>query len=268
MKKIYNTVKTAWQELRNFLKNFSAATTVVLNEKEREMLREIEKRGFFVISDFCSKETCSALQAEIDALISKYKNQIQEDETGSDHRIWGADKASPIILEFFTDPFLRKIVRAHQKTDAVIGFTLAARLDFKLQNLGSGGGWHRDTAHEKQIKAILYVSDVDKKSGPFQYIKKSHRSLSMIQDTFIGNFEVNQNRFTDLEIQKWLGKIGTERIETFTAKAGTLILVNTRGVHRGMPIEAGSRYALTNYYWTKKSIPPHLAKLLVNPHQL
>jgi hypothetical protein len=33
-----------------------------------------------------------------------------------------------------------------------------------------------------------------------------------------------------------------------------LLLVNTAGIHRGMPLETGVRYALTNYYYHPSSI--------------
>jgi hypothetical protein len=39
----------------------------------------------------------------------------------------------------------------------------------------------------------------------------------------------------------------------FLANKGTIILVNTRGLHRGMPIIDGDRVAITNYHLTRKN---------------
>ena len=39
------------------------------------------------------------------------------------------------------------------------------------------------------------------------------------------------------------------KITEITAKAGTLILVDTSYLHRGKPLENNSRYALTNYFF-------------------
>ena len=36
----------------------------------------------------------------------------------------------------------------------------------------------------------------------------------------------------------------------FTGKQGTVILFDSRGIHRGSPIINGKRYALTNYFIT------------------
>jgi hypothetical protein len=55
-------------------------------------------------------------------------------------------------------------------------------------------------------------------------------------------------RFTVEEINELIKK-DPERLLTFTAKAGTLLFVDTSLLHRGAPIKKGSRYALTNYYY-------------------
>lgn len=261
--KFTKLLKIIKQEFRNYLDDLFSHYPILLTLDEQRILSEIKTNGFYVIPNFYTETECIEVRHEINNLLKKYKDQVQVDQTGSDHRIWGADRISPLIRKFFTNSFVDKIVNAYQKTDNKVGFTLAARLDYKPDNLGSGGGWHRDTAHSKQIKAILYLSLVTKTSGPFQYIKGSHLSLSVIRETFASDFSLNQNRFTNEEIEKLLTKNNLQKLQTFTAKAGTLILVDTRGLHRGMPILESDRFALTNYYWNQELIPSHLAKLLV-----
>jgi hypothetical protein len=59
-----------------------------------------------------------------------------------------------------------------------------------------------------------------------------------------------------------VGKIN-RKVKTFFAPAGSLILVDTRGIHRGRPLyKNGERYALTNYYWHKDFPPLHIQKLV------
>ena len=260
--KIKTSLKTIKQEIQNFLNDIFSQASIKLNVEEQKILMDIKSKGFYVIPNFYSERECVEIKNEIDNLLEKCKDQVIVDFADSDHRLWGADRVSPLISKFFTNQFINKIVHRHQKTDKLVGFTLAARLDYKPGNPGSGDGWHRDTAHSKQIKSILYLSDVNPTSGPFQYIKDSHRSYNVIRDMHTGQFDLNQSRFTDDEITKLLEK-NKERLETFTAKAGTLILVNTRGLHRGMPIENSSRYALTNYFWSNQEIPSHLAKMII-----
>ena len=46
---------------------------------------------------------------------------------------------------------------------------MANKLIYKKGNLGSGGGWHRDTFFKKQLKFIIYLSDVGEKNGELFY---------------------------------------------------------------------------------------------------
>ena len=127
---------------------------------------------------------------------------------------------------------------------------------------GSGGGWHRDDADAKQTKAILYLSDVEMENGPFQFIEGSHKPWDIYRMAFKYNFSFGQNRFTDQELEKVI-QDQPNRLKTFTGKAGTLILTDTRGLHRGMPIRKGERYALTNYNWVRTAIPEHVQKVII-----
>ncbi len=258
-----NTLRTIRQEVRNSLKDLSIQSISHLDEKESNILQEVRTKGFHVIPDFYTAQEYEAARKEIDRLSIDYRGQMQSDALGSDHRIFGADRVSPLISKFYKNDFIEKIVTAHEKTKDVVGFTLAARLEYRPNNVGSGGGWHRDWAVNKQIKAMLYLTDVNEKNGPFQFFEGSHRPLAVIDDSFVYKFAFNQSRFTDEEIARMQQKKDPRKFHTLTGKAGTLVLVNTRGIHRGKPIEAGTRYALTNYYWSNMPIPDHIAKLIV-----
>ena len=124
--------------------------------------------------------------------------------------------------------------------------TLAAKVVAKPKNLGSGGGWHRDSMYEKQIKAILYLSDVSENNGPFQYVVGSNNKASVLRTLNLHHGE-NLKRFRSEDLEAWCQR-NQARIETITGSAGDVILVDTRGLHRGKPIVSEVRYALTNYY--------------------
>lgn len=120
------------------------------------------------------------------------------------------------------------------------GFTLGAKLEHADGNSGSGGGWHRDHPNMKQSKSILYLTDVTEENGPFQYIEGSHKSFNGYKDSYKYELDPLQQRFEDEEIQKLLEK-EPQRLKTLTCKAGSVILTDTRGIHRGMPIKTGER---------------------------
>ena len=68
-----------------------------------------------------------------------------------------------------------------------------------------------------------------------------------------------QYRLSDLEVNRILKK-NPQRKKTILGKMGTLILVDTSTLHRGSPIKKGTRYALTNYYYTINQINKDLYK--------
>ncbi|SNS56325.1 Phytanoyl-CoA dioxygenase (PhyH) [Ekhidna lutea] len=226
-----------------------------LDEKTKSIVAEIETNGYFIIEDFLTKEECRQLANEIDSLLIKFDKSAWKDEYNSDHRLYAADRKSNKIAGFFTDERIDAVAKNYMKSD-LVGFTLGAKLTAKPENPGSGGGWHRD-ALKKQIKAIIYLTDVDQDHGPFEYFVGSHK-----YDNKIGNFIMNELKHHTRYTVEEIAGIASENHKVLTGKAGTLILVDTSGIHRGAPIQKGERYALTNYYW-KDKIPDHISKLFI-----
>jgi len=118
-------------------------------------------------------------------------------------------------------------------------------MDFKEGNAGSGGGWHLDSPHSLQFKAIMYLSDCSAENGPFQLIPGSHDRGLLLSLLAKGKRKPGQYRFTDAEVAAMEGVVNQPH--TFTGPQGTLILADVTALHRGSPIRAGSRHALTLY---------------------
>ncbi|MDB4016221.1 hypothetical protein N9483_07685 [Flavobacteriaceae bacterium] len=117
-------------------------------------------------------------------------------------------------------------------------------------NLGSGEGWHRDSPISPQYKAILYLTDVSDSNGPFQYMSKTNSFENIIKIAKILKSKISDYRYSNNNIDKLLDN-GFD-IKTFKAKKGTLILADTRGIHRGKIIEKNYRVALTRYNFYKE----------------
>jgi len=193
--------------------------------------------------------------------LDKFKDKIFKDDLSADKRFFGAERHADIINEFFTDEFANQVRNCYYKTSKFHGFTLAARIDAVKDNLGSGGGWHRDTVFGTQLKAILYLTDVKETNGPFQYLESSHNKSSKLEAIKKCGLKFNQNRLDETIVDKLINE-NSYKLVNFTAKKGTLLIVDTTGIHRGKPITEDCRYALTNY-WYANPIPPHVEKLIV-----
>lgn len=91
--------------------------------------------------------------------------------------------------------------------------------------------WHRDRNNKKfLIKMFIFFSDCNINNGPHQYVEKSHVCKSLWSKTY----------YSDQEVDEY-SKHTNKNIVTSTVKAGTIILEDTRGLHRALVPESGFR---------------------------
>lgn len=225
--------------------------TVKCNQSSVKIVKSLRKDGFYIYENYLTTKECELIKSEIDNFTVQFPEFINT-YAKSDIRFFGAENLSKNIHRFSSDTNLELIANSYNKFSTKNAFTLAAKMTFKQGNLGSGEGWHRDAIF-KQFKAIVYLTDVTDKNGPFQIIQNSQKTFQTLIDIWTAKLNYNQNRIFENEIFLLLKK-NEDRLKTITAKAGTLILVDTSAIHRGKPIETGERYALTNYYFELERI--------------
>ena len=246
----------AWADYKEFEAWLEASSSLsVATPEGREYLAELDRAGICIIPGYWSAETCERARAEVDRVIKDYPQYVNGNAK-ADVRVYGANNGSALIQEFAQDSTLLEVASAYNREPTRTAFTLAARMPASAGNKGSGEGWHRD-AFPRQVKAILYLTDVQPENGPFQWVTDSHRRVELLREKRSPDLEYNQYRLTEEHVARLL-RLQPEREKTFTAQAGTLILVDTSSVHRGMPIRAGTRYALTNYYFQEGKIDESL----------
>jgi len=221
-------------------------------------LARLHRDGVAVIENYWDAGRCAQARAELDRLILDQPGSVRLFSNGSDKRLFGAERAGPQIRSFHEDSFLKSIGEIEGGFSIYNLVTLGARIDATEANRGSGDGWHRD-AFGYQFKAILYLSDVTDDNGPFEYMTGSHKLWRVGLDSALGRFPTPPETRIDrshIDRQVERGLLSPRR---FTARAGTVVLANTAGVHGGAPLKAGNRYALTNYYY----YPYQIGKTLV-----
>ena len=249
--KMYTAAQTAKFE-SSHKQNFSN-----LNDEERNLLTTIKNQGFIVIPDFFSKSECESCITDMDWMYEN-KSQFIHKTDYSDLRIFGAEHLSETIMKFATHPLLNSLARHYNAVPTSCGFTLAGKIEATGHEYGSGGSWHRDS-YFRQFKSLLYLTDVNEENGPFQLIESSHDTKNITNDSKIGNLEPMQCQFNQETAQKIID-LEPHRLKTLTAKAGTVVLVDTSVIHRGVPLKNGKRYALTNYFFEKSQINSHLVE--------
>lgn len=176
----------------------------------------------------------------------RFKDKIQSESkegTSGDYRLFKMENKYPNAKEFATDSLLLDIASEYYGYPMVSHFVLGGKVQHNPnQTTNSGGGWHRDN-RAKQIKTIVYLSDVNEFNGPFAFLPRSNEFDLPTRDG-LGK----ATRYDDKVVDTFCNENDFEPFKVI-GKKGTIIFVDTSHIHRGLNIEKGNRYTLTNYYF-------------------
>jgi len=264
MSQTKNVIETARRLYRNRYAGKKIPVTVGCPSKYANTLTNLKEGGIAIIENYFTREQCQEICQAIDKVFDKktddflrenrvnqpnngweteYGYRIWADKNFSDKRIPKSEKIHPLIKIFFDDDDLWTLGKVFLGFEFNKNNCQAGRTIFMQNNLGSGGGWHRDQSYRRGYKAMAYLTDVNEDNGPFQYIKNSSDlSHHLLKTPFPDKYQ-----YTEEEIMKIIDG-NSMKITTNTAKAGTVIVFDTNAIHRGKPLNQGTRYALTNYY--------------------
>jgi hypothetical protein len=209
---------------------------------------QLTLNGCVKFENFLTEELCEKIRNSINSFIATSPDQAVL-LSGFDYRIYSFNKISGEAQIFLENELLKKILSNYLKEKLKFSFTLAQKTLYKKNNQGSGGGWHRDNTIHKYPKALVYLSDVTEENGCFQYINKTHKIKNILELITNYNIESSKSLFKDIEIEEMFSLNKKYTIEKFPGKAGTMILFDGRGIHRGSPLQHGERFSLTNYYY-------------------
>jgi hypothetical protein len=239
-------------DLRDFVKRRGTAAETTLSEGERRALDDLRRDGFSVVEGFWPRDRAFAMRDRLEAYLAGGENR--DFESGAYIRFWDnrsydegvrrlyhVEKEVPELETHRYDPFIANVV------DAYYGYRFHSGLLMYQHNTRSNANtryYHVDV-YSKEFKSFLYLDDVDPGNGPFTYLRGTHRShFRRLKKELLWNGEGAPTTFDDRDLGRAL-----KREVQVCGPAGTLILADVRGFHRGSPQVERSRSALVNYLY-------------------
>lgn len=137
-----------------------------------------------------------------------------------------------LLQELLFEPLFLQIAQKYLKCEPVLDlFAMWWSAPFHNKATSeTAQEYHFDMDKLKFLKFFIYLSDVDSQNGPHMYVEGSHKSLDK-------KFLKDQ-RFSDEDIEN---SFDPKLVHELTAKKGTIIVADTRGLHKGQALMKGER---------------------------
>jgi len=225
-----------------------------LSSNEKKIIDELFKKGIYMHENYWDERKCNKVKnkllEKINLLESNYdfpsgayyrvnrKDAVHDVGVG---RIYCPDKELTELVGFKTDAWIKKIIENYygfSMYSVFTAFQYNKKCDIETR------GFHID-GWTDEFKCFIYLDDVDISNGPFSYIKGSNnfywqRFKRLIKDS---------SRNPDTSFISLGGLMSRE--EVCIAKKGTLIMVDVKGLHRGLPQLENNRSLVYNNFHPK-----------------
>jgi len=218
--------------------------SVTLNEVQERASRELKQNGICVIQfDELFKESLEGYRKLAESLVDTPENQqriskanklIQTADPSSRGKYylvepWGDEELvlDERLVQFAISDEILAIVNSYMEVFCRVNYL---RLWYNLPMGGpsiSSQNWHRDPEDRKIVKLFFLLRDVDETTGPFHFIKGSHC------DGPYATIFPKKPPYGCYPPTAELEKRFDTQIKTCTGLAGTIVICDTSGLHKG-----------------------------------
>jgi Phytanoyl-CoA dioxygenase (PhyH) len=241
-----------------------------LTGAQERVLDELRGRGIATVSfdELVGDATLwGELQADMDAFVERAVEEVPASLTRPEHkdqfliRRFRPNKQGEALEEarLATDgPWLRfavgspllDVVNTYRRLQTKLvdydhWYTVPFSEDYKRV---ASQQWHRDPEDLHVVKAFLYFTDVDEESGPFEYVPGSTEG-----GPYGDLFPWGEGDSWYPSVRKFDRKVPQSARVVATAPAGTIVLCDTSGFHRGGHARSKPRILSTHTYVSQGS---------------
>lgn len=251
VKNLRPATETVRRDLREYARARARRERTQLSEAESRWLSDLRRDGYAVVNDYWPRERALELRDTLEAYLEEGKSRDFDngaylrfwDDRPYDQgvrRIYHVERLIPELADHRHDPSILKVASEYYSTPFHSGVLVFQH----NTQWNEGTRFYHVDIFDKEFKTFLYLDDVDAGNGPFAYLRGTHRSWGLRLRKMLKDGK-QATGFSEDEIASVL-----DREVQIEAPAGTLILVDVRGIHRGSPQVERSRSVLVNYMYT------------------
>ena len=262
--------RLAWRWLFNWNRTLRFVMGDILNQSSNADLVNLRVEGIIVRRAETIFDKAGLLH--LDAIIALVEDRMKEDEvqqvirkghSGSGRKnyylqLFGKEfeEESPFI-QIALQPRLLSLVNGYM---GMWSYLQSVQVWLNFPTLGDAREtqlWHRDDDDLMNVKVFIYLNDVDEQTGLFCFAPRTHP----IGDLTINVRTDESGRVSDTEMA---AGVSPSRWKVCTGPAGTVILADTIGYHKGLKPIRGHRVLLMLHYTSGK--PRYPSSLSLRGH--
>lgn len=227
-------------------RNKSIEDTIQVTPSDQKFAEEMRQRGLTRIGTVLSESDVESVQNHI----SECSPNI--DEGGFTHYPLDAIVNAPCLLAAAASQRILSLCQSHLEAPPII---VNLQLWKSTANPGPPTGnqiFHRDREGFRSCKFFVYLSPVDEANGAQEYVIGSHNVESTIQ--LLGRHGLNASEIIPLvnsgarATPETVSTIFGDKVFSVCGPAGFAFMTNNYGLHRGKPLQSGSRWLFAADY--------------------
>lgn len=229
-----------------------------LDKKEiRDITNELNSKGYYISKKLLPQELCEKLIAfSLQQPAFQHPIDGQDDSFGK-YTLYNRNSPEAtmysfplqdlvnfsVIQDLISDPSLLAITQAYMQSKVYFDICMLWwSTAFQTKPDDSAAQlFHFDMDRIKWLKIFVYLTDVNSENGPHTFVSGSHRTNGIPKELLKKGY----SRHTDEEVLKYFDP---KNIIQFTGPVGTIIIEDTRGLHKGTHLSKGDRLMLELQY--------------------
>jgi len=245
-----------------FLPRGSSNFKTFYNAKGKEIdtakvLNDLLENGFAVVTDLYPDTWVNSAYKKVMRYVGDYRKKkipessLSQDKFGYDKnllntgiiRFYNVSRKIKEAGEFANNEFLKYIGELYYQKKLKLHTVIS---QYNQVSKIPCRGYHVDS-HVEEYKTFIYLNDVNKYNGPHTYLKGSHKLTDKLVSKLFRAYTAHNTDVSDEEAQA----AGFEEV-AITGKKGTVLLIDTRGIHQGGTLLKGHRAVFNTYFYVGK----------------